>query len=327
VYGKIIMDTSTSKSQKSNKLYWLIDYLVLAVYLYYLIVIWKSYPFSIGGSHVFISIIGFMYCLSFLYREFASDFTLLSLILVSFMGLNFVAYIEHTKGLSENVVAGVIIVSIIILISIWWLIQKPLWVERHSVSEKIELIKRVAGFITSIIVIPLIFTVATASVLLVLKNELIVKNHILSLSTISLGWILLSLILILTIKRKIFNNTIPYLIVKRVEINITSIKKWFPTIAIGIFIFGSGFEITRGLWIFWLGSWLAFVLVIVTLWKTWKYVFFKKNDYDIVDIKDNIFIAFPSTSDPRFFLKFVIVGTLVLSTYIFMLFAIWLFWK
>ncbi len=59
----------------------LLNYIILAAFLYYLIVLGKSYFFSVGGTLPFITVIGFNKYFSSIYKEFDLELTLLSSIL------------------------------------------------------------------------------------------------------------------------------------------------------------------------------------------------------------------------------------------------------
>ena len=90
---------------KNNKILLpiLLNYFVLGAFLYYIIFLWKSYPFSIGGSIVFISVIGIINYFSIAYKDYAMELSLFSLVLFLLMALNHLAFFEYKHGYSVSI--------------------------------------------------------------------------------------------------------------------------------------------------------------------------------------------------------------------------------
>jgi len=308
----------------------LFHYLSSAALLYYLIILWQTYPLSIGGTLIFMSIIGINYYFSIIYKQFAVELGLFSLSLVSLMGLNFLAYIEYANGFSETILIGTLVATFIIAITILYLTNSPFGPRETSNSPifRIELRKRITGLIGHSSAVAFGFPVITASVFMGIRDEPIIKENVLSFPTLSLMWVVIGLMLGLALmrKQKDLNNYIRYLVVKKSEINIAFLKKWFFPINIGIFIVGLVFEINRGFWFLWLYSWLAFLLILILGWKIWKYVF-QKNSYEITTIETEKVLSIPSYSDPKYFLKFVGIFTAVGFFYFIILMAIALYFN
>jgi len=114
-------------------------------------------------------------------------------------------------------------------------------------------------------------------------------------------WFIFSLVISFVRGSKIPEEYIIYLVTKKHLIDSDNLKKWFVSIVIGTFFIGTVLETIRGLWFVWILSWIAFLMIILTNWRTWRYVFFdKKVDADSLNLE-----TLPTVHDPKFFLKYV----------------------
>lgn len=311
----------------------LLNYSMLGAFLFYMLILWKCHPFSIGGSLIFISLIGINSYLSFKYKQFARELTFVSIIVFSLMVLNFLAYIENVSD-SLNIVLFGTIAIIFIMSHIIALLADGRFGPKEtstSVITIIELRKRIMGLIFHIGFISSTFSIVTASVFLAIRDEMStsIDKHILKFSAISLICFIAGLIFVLLMIRKWKNIAyyIPYIVLNKSDVNIDFLRKWFFHIAMGLLIIGLAFESQRGFWLLWIFSWLAFILIIVLEWKIWKYVF-SKDVFDIATLELEKIQSMPSFSfsDPQYALKLVGTSTLAVVIYGFALIALAWYW-
>jgi hypothetical protein len=323
------MNQPTTIRRGRNRLSTVIDFTILGAFLYYLFFIWHKYPLSVGGSLIFFTPISFMFYLSFVHKKFHLEFSLFSLIIFSLMCLNFIAYIEHIQGLSNSVLAGTVICQVTIVVCVVRLIRMSFEVDKPgSTPVRKALDTRVSRYLASRLAFSLAFVVITGAILKGIGDDNFQKNNILQLlnfSTLSLVWLNIGLLLVLTMKRQVVACAIKKLVVNKEEWRITSIRNKFIFSAAALFVAGSFFEIMRGLWIMWFCSWIALLLTAVTIWRVWRYTFTKEKSETAVEIREEMIQELPSLEDFSYVLKFVGIGTVISGFYLFLI-LMWAYW-
>jgi hypothetical protein len=309
--------------QRRNKIMWLpllLNYFIWCVFLYYMIFLWKSYPFSIGGTLIFISVIGIMNYFSIIYKNYVMEFSLFSFILFLLMVLNYFAFIEYQHGYSWRI--GVIICALIVAVAILARHLTMIPVRLKEISnlskERIELQKRLSFIVSHSSMITGFYAVATAVAFSAISGgRLIGKECIRYFPNLSFMWLGVGLIfLLLFMKRWDYLNTyISSLVGRKSQINMTWVGKWFGPLVVCIFLLGLGFEIQRGFWFLWFFSWLVSVLIVVMIWKVWRHVFEQEPHHIVDDIKIEKIRRLPSRTEPMYALKFVMINTVLGTLY------------
>jgi hypothetical protein len=310
-----------------NKIMWLpllLNYFIWGVFLYYMIFLWKSYPFSIGGTLIFISVIGIMNYFSIIYKDYVMEFSLFSFVLFLLMALNFFAFFEYQHGYSWRIEAIMCALIVTVTILARRLTINPIRLKENSnlSVERRELQERISYIVSHSFMITGFYAVVTATVFSAIRGgRLIGKECTLYFSNLSFMWLGVGLIFVLLLMRRwsYLDEYISSLVVKRSQINMIWMRKWFGPLIICIFLLGLGVEIQRGFWLLWFFSWLVFVLIVVMIWKVWRFVF----EQEPLHIDDSIEIErvrkFPSRTEPMYAFKFVLVNTILGALYCFIL--------
>lgn len=253
-----------------------IDLFMAGTFLYYLVIAWNYYPFSLGGTLIFAVFMGIAAYYANRFKPFAFEISLFSLIPFLLMGLNFLAYIENKNGFSIVVMLGSLSITLLLHWLMMSLAVRPFIVKEgdNLVRDKTDFIKKIAYLFSQSAFILIPFLIVTAALFLVMKdtNNIIIEKRILSFTAFCLFWLLISLIynlLILLKKRKYFNQYFANTIPRKAGVSTNRIY----LLIVSILIIGSGFEMERGYWFLWLMSWATLFVLILLEWGTWQFVF------------------------------------------------------
>jgi hypothetical protein len=304
-----------------------INLCVAGILLYYLMILWKFYPFSIGGTLVFASFIGIANYYSIKIRIFAFELSLFSLIPLLLMGLNFIAYIENRNGFSIAVIIGAVACTLLIHWLILFLVKRPFCLkEKNRLLEvKIDFVKKIAYLFAQSIMILIPFLLATVAIFMVMKdtNNIIFEKRFLNFTSFCLFWLLISLmynLLVLKKNRKYVDQSFVKTVLKKAEVS-TKFFKLIPIVIITTLIIGSGFEIQRGYWLLWVISYLTFLVLIIFEWGTWRFVFLNVNQgMPIVSVEEtDTIMSGGFITNSNISIKKIVILFLVLLIYIFLL--------
>lgn len=286
-----------------------------------MLVFMVGYPiYAIGGSLLFLNIIGIGYYISSVHKEISLEIGLFSLILFSIMGLNLLAYLEYVNGYSTTILIGNITFLVIVFKATYTIAMQPFYgSEILSPSEsRGHLLRKYVGYLAIHMIIPFIFTSVTGALVLGLLDGLngrIVHHSIFKFTDLSLIAIVIAFASLIIIQKRLFSNVIPYVIVRKSSMDITSSKKYFIILMSIIFVIGLVAEIQRGFWCLWIVSVLSVLLVTTSLWQTWKYVFVDHSNYELSHLKESDINAIPSLTSPQYLLRNMILLFLCLIIY------------
>ncbi len=278
-----------------------------------------GYPiYAIGGSLLFLNIIGIGYYISAVHKEISLELGLFSLILFSLMGFNLLAYLEYVHGYSATILIGNVIFLIIVFKAVYTIAMQPFFGGgiREPSDVRMHLLRKYVQYLTLTMIIPFAFITSVEAVVLGFKDAGL-HYIVFNITVLSLVWIVLGFVALIIIQRKLFSNVIPYVIVRESNMDISSSKKYFTILMIIIFTVGSGCEIQRGFWFLWIVSILSVLLISAALWQNWKYVFIDHSSYNLNDLKKDDIDAIPSLTNSRYILRNIILLFLSGIIYIF----------
>lgn len=282
---------------------------MFGLFLFYIAFVWRHYPFSIGGSFIFISIIGINSYFSLRHKDLAVELSLFSVMLYSIMIINFLVYFEYQHGYSGSL--EILIGFFIFIASIipWILSIKPINLKGTSNTSELqkELKRRIYYFIGHSSIITSIYAISTLALLSGIRENVSVRKECtLHFTFFSLIWLVLGLLFVLISRRRwdYLDKYISCSIEKRFDINMGWLIKRFRFIAVAIFLIGLAFEAQRGFWFLWLCSWLVLMLSLRMIWLVWQFVMQREIpcscEVEIERIKN-----IPSLADPKYFFKFI----------------------
>jgi len=297
----------------------LFDYVMLAAFFYYLIVLRKPYFFSVGGTLTFLTVIGINKYFSFVYKKFYFELTLVSSILFFLMALNYFAYHEYYRGFSDAIAAAIFILIVLLVSATFYLSLMSFKArENDSSHTEVELRKRISFILFHLFFIVLTATFATWPMLSVaVEKGFLYKLPMFYFSNLAVMWLIIGLLVVLIYMKKwsYLEDYVCALVEKKSQLNITDIKRVFYAIAIVTLIAGSVIEMQRGFWFLWFCSWFSFVLIMTFIWKMWRFAFlnvtFNVNEIELAKVK-----MLPSIFEPKYFFKVIIITALLGTCYI-----------
>jgi len=294
----------------------LINFITVSALLFHLIVLWKFYPFYVGGSFILTTVIAFIFYLSFVYKDYALPLSLFSFILLLIMALNFFAAYEYYHGYSTYIEITIGTLTVMVSILVMCLVSGAFKskVASDPRVERIELKKRIFYIIYNIPMIIGICALSAGIALSGMRDNRIVRRECTPIfAHLSVAWIVIGILFVLYQLRKwdFLDAYISTMAVKKSEVNVTWLKKWFGSATIVIFLAGFGIEIQRGFWLLWFFSWLAFVMISIVAWKMWRFVFSRDASCTETNLDLERIRRLPSFSEPTYVIKLMLITSAV----------------
>jgi hypothetical protein len=277
--------------------------------------------YAFGGSDIFLYIVAFAVIVSSKHKVLRVDISIFLEILLLLMFLNYLVYIEHERGFSSNitVLADVTVVLISMLTSI--LIIRPFGWDKKLSSLKVEIKKRVVAVVSStVLALTLLYTGVTTAMFTALFHD-VHRKVLPKVSLIILGWFIFSLVVTFLRGRKIEEEYVSYLVTKRYPLSMGDIKKRFLYLIFGSFILGGATETIRGLWSAWFLTWLAFLMIILTSWRTWQHTFTREEgevNEDVLDLE-----VLPDFYDIRLLVRYFVINLFIIIAYSYFFMTLW----
>jgi len=287
-------------------------YLLYATLLYYLFFLWDSYPYALGGSLIFVTVIGISHFFTLKYRQLTLAITLLSITVFSLMVLNFVLYLIVSTSLSMGLLIAIFIILLIMSQSFYYALVSPFISETGKEGElEKDLRIRIRMLMLSATHISIVF-IYIASIAFMVGMQY--SKHPEHLSHQFPNILILSFLIgptvLLFIKRVATEHAIKRLAIQKIittVLDVNAIKKWFFISALVVLLIGAGLEMMRGLWIVWMGSWLAMCLMLINIYIKWKMVFISTEHESNIPPVEDILKSLPSPREPSTFLKMFLV--------------------
>lgn len=281
----------------------ILDIVTIGLSFFTLFLLIKSIR-SFGGSVIFVLLTGFGTYLSIVRKDFKIEINFLSQISLIIALINYIAYRGTAIGFSENIVISNSVLTVILSILTNIMIIRPFGPRETagvSSSFRIDVRQRVTGTVANdIVVITIGFaSISVALFLALFKHD--PSTRMLSIfSSVVIFWLINALLVSFYRGSKVPEGYISYLVVKKNQINADVLRKWFKYAVWGTLLIGTVLETIRGLWIIWFLSWIAFLMIILVCWRTWRYVF----SHEEITTENLNPEALPTLFDPKFFLKY-----------------------
>lgn len=241
----------------------------------------------------------------------------LSIILLSFMGLNHLAYMESLHGVQPAYapwyVAIIVVMSSSFVISSRGLLG--FWSERNSIKE-ICMRKNVIEFIAiRALYILFMAMLTTGTVFEIYTNKMPNPLH-LSLMNHYVFWFVVGQLWLCLANRNELDIAFSKLVVTKSALRIRHPNQVFVVFALATLGVGSVFEIMRGLWFIWFGTWLAVVLLFMNYWRMLKYTLVEEGHREY-EIRDNNTFDIKGIQDnwAYYLLRYVFIGSLLGTIY------------
>lgn len=285
--------------------------------LAYFVLVWEDNPFSLGGSMIYFTLITLNIFISTLRLMNPRFLTTFSMMLLSFMGLNHIAYLESLHGVQSEYAPWY--VAIVIIMFFLFLVSSRSFLgfgsERTSERE-IYLRKDVVEFMVIRACYPLLMAAFANGIAFVgyVNREpkplhLSLMNHYVFWFAAGQMWLLLS-------KRRDLDRAFSKLVIGKSPLKIRNPRKVFIIFSIVTLCVGSIFEMMRGLWFVWFGTWAAVVLLVMNYWRMLKYTIVEEDQRDF-EIRDNETFDIKGIQDnwSYYLFRFVLIGSLIVSAY------------
>lgn len=221
-------------------------------------------------------------------KKLSTEFSIIQLILVGIMGINFLSYWEITN-VTINIFYLFIFYGCLWLMIMLYLIVSVRHFKKDSLNESDQhLLRKIRGTLAA----PLIFggmVFSFFSGLMVHATREIeprlYDNPFLKLSYIVIAVFIFFFFVAYFHLMKIGDNTVKGLLSGEKfnfkEYDIMKIKKYSLLVFISIIVSGSFIETQRGMWIMWIETILLVGLMFLILWKIYKHVFYTEHEMTV----------------------------------------------
>jgi hypothetical protein len=305
-------------------MHWILNLISIGITL--LIIFNVRILLHLGGSMIFLLVFALIHYLFFRYKKFQVELLLLTLISISLMGINYLAYLEAANVYPYLYVMIGFAISFLVIITCFNAINtraikiKSTGKGLTLQEKRAEIFKKVYGRYVLFPFESMIYAVFPGFVFALSQetNELLQQAWIKYLP-LGLFWMIVAFIVTIISLKTINKNYILYLISKKERFKILKIRRYFVIGAVVVFLLGTVIEMGRGLWIIWLESYLLFIFIIIASWQIWRY-FFEHHRFDSkkVNLK-----GLKSVWDFDFVFKYVGICILVFAIYLVVLFLIY----
>jgi hypothetical protein len=314
------MVTTENKKQKIDGI--VASFSTVGIFLFALYLYIKS-PQWLGGSEIFFFIAGLGIFFSKKVKALQVDINLLIQAVLLLMIFNYFAAMEYVKGLNETSMIASSIILVLASIVTAIAVRRPLGASSEDSAElKRDVRRRVLPLVDSgIIAITLGYTVVTIALFSAISHEGFINSFRIKFSTLILLCFIGALCVSFMRGRRVQDAYINFLVTKKLKGDIAQINKWGKYLLVGTFALGTLVETIRGLWTTWLLSWTAFLMIVLTTWRTWKYFFVESTvNQNSLDSK-----SLPNSFGIRTLIKYVGINFVVICIYFFGIILFWYF--
>lgn len=237
-----------------------------------------------GGSFMFFLFIMAAIVSFYFIRSLSLELSFIPLIIAGIMGINFLGYMEITRGTLSTAYSWIFIGCFFwtlywFLFSLFVLLKPP-----ESLDESNRRLKnQLTITLFPIFLISMIFAAVTRFPFLELPKynpqniTNMADNPLFNYTTISIGGLILGLFVSLIYLLKINDKDLKNLIIEEkcnvIKLNTNKIKKYFILTSSSVIVIGSIFETQRGMWVMWIETILLVFLMSLIIWKIYKHVF------------------------------------------------------
>lgn len=243
----------------------------------------------LGGGFSFIIICSFILLLSVLYKKFQPVLSAMAVISMTFAGLHYLAYLEVNKIIPFLYIL-ILFSSLTFLIFICFLFLNisPIRLKKgspFSLQEKEIIIRK--SILERFISFPLfgvVYGIPTGLSFIAGAKSRLIRENIINYSNIAITLIILSFLATIIILKRVDKKYFWYVLKDSKKENVFNLKRRFWIGMIILFIFGSIYELFRGYWFFWLGTYVAIICIVIASWQLWRYILEPTEEYNFGEI-------------------------------------------
>ncbi|MDY6844188.1 MAG: hypothetical protein SVW57_08890 [Thermodesulfobacteriota bacterium] len=290
------------------------------------ILLGKDLPYAIGGSIWLIVLMAFFYFVSYALRIFQKEITLLNIILILIIGINYLNYLDLYETYSkENIAISFCILAILIFLCIYLAVLKP-WTFPFEENRKDEVRAILRLNLKAVVLRYELFSFVYLLFICILftsfHTHFTVSSNILRMIPIGFVCIIFTVFLMRFALGKIerahleliFNN----------EDSKFSDSLSLKTLLLGIvgvsFIFGSMIELVRNQWLLWLTSFGTATAIILLILQIYRHKVSPRKEISSISINGVKFLG-----TPQYWIKFAVINfiglLLVTITLMFLLYV------
>ena len=256
----------------------LIDWLVTLVEAALVVALNVRLGEVLGGGIVFLVVVAVCFYFSYVYKVFPQALSRLALAAICFAGLNIMAYYEQVAIDRSWIFLGYLVVSGVSLTAMYQLnidlVRVPKMGPPEPDALKRELIRNIAAMFALIPGLTLVMFVApTAMAVWVGRKSTLVETNWITFTNLAILCQAAGALVHQVYLGKLADAQIAHVLRMSRPIPILGVKRKVTQGLLLFFLLGSLAEIARGLWVFWLGSVVFWVLTLRSSWKIWRHVF------------------------------------------------------
>jgi nitrate reductase NapE component len=307
----------------NSSMFRLLDTITSGVILFIVIVLNVHMLERLGGSAILLTVCAFVYYLSYSHKKVQLELSIIVVLTLTLVGLNYVAYIESEKICPFSYILGVFgILALLIIIFFLILNIRAIRVKNDETvrfqPNKMEIAKRVTHRISIFPILSLGFVIPSGFGFIIKPDSEIIRHGWIKYTPLAVFWLMAFFVIAFLNLKTIHENYMVCLLGEKQKLNIRNLKNNFLIGTLIVFVLGSGMEFSRGFWVLWIETVLLFALIILASWTIWKYLL-EDSGYDIeCDIEGISLEGLPSFASNfgyfiKYFAAYVLLGTFYLG--------------
>jgi hypothetical protein len=267
---------------------YLIDIIVLAIWLAVFISCGSDISKALGGALIFSLFLPFIYLASYKYKRYRNELSFAGIIILTLFLTNYVDYLDKVNKIPFVwIVILFFLVSLTCIIAFIILSLKPFQSNSDQITKDIFVKIRIRSY-ERLALFPIlaliVFCIPTAFPYFIhgIGEDNLTKRAFLNYVPICISWLSLSFVFTLISLWKI-KESINLVAIENTEIKFQNYNSLFLAVAGLLIILGSGFELVRGDWILWTATMLLFLIIFASLLTFWKFILNTNNESDITE--------------------------------------------
>ena len=239
-----------------------------------------KFPFSLGGSFVFSFLIGCFALIVLKYSNMANLLLIITWNLCGLLGLNFMSYWENMEGISLVYIILLVLLIIVIVFAFSFAVFRPLKAKNQLNEAEIINFNKLNDVVLSLLVITELPLIIGIFIIMDVSHDFLnpsnevtfLRAYLVAASVLMLGFIIAKLFMYKIedsdIKELLSENKADF---KGLDRGV--VRKWCLMVIALIIIFGSGFEMLRGMWFMWISTVIMLILMSSIFWRILKLKF------------------------------------------------------
>lgn len=251
------------------------DMVSLFCVLVFILLLGKDLPYAIGGSIWLMVLVTFFYFVSYALGIFQKEITLLNIILILIIGINYINYLDLYGTYSkESIAISFCILAVFILLCIYFVIVKP-WTfpfdENQRDKVRAVLRQNLKAIVLKYELVSFIYLLFICIIFTTFHSHFTTTSKILRMIPIALISITITVVLMRSSLGKIERAHLELILINE-ETQLPE-RLNFKALLLGIvgvsLVFGSMIELARNQWLLWLTSMsitIAIILLILQMY-------------------------------------------------------------